>query len=124
MIHHVGIEVAPSDLPRSIRFWELLGFAQVEPPPLLADDFTWLERGGTQVHLMHEDSPSVPPRAHVAVVVPDFEAAFEALRADGFEVERGREHWGEPRAKAIAPGGHHVELMAAPPRPSPAQGGP
>ena len=115
MIHHVGIEVARSDLPRSVRFWELLGFTQVEPPPALADGFTWLERGGTQIHLMHEESPSVPPRAHVAVVAPDFEATLEALREDGFEVRLGREHWGAARAHTLAPGGHQVELMAAPP---------
>jgi catechol 2,3-dioxygenase-like lactoylglutathione lyase family enzyme len=124
VVHHVGIEVAPADLQRSVRFWELLGFAQVEPPPSLAERFTWLERGGTQIHLMHEDSPSVPPRAHVAVVAPEFEETLAALRADGFEVERGREHWGEPRAKAISPGGHHVELMAAPPPPSAAEATP
>jgi hypothetical protein len=45
-----------------------------------------------------------------------FERAVERLRADGFAVPPGREHWGAPRAKAIAPGGHTVELMAAPPR--------
>ena len=115
MLQHVGIEVTPADLERSIHFWELLGFAQVEPPPSLADDFTWLERAGTQVHLMHEESPTVPPRAHAAVVAPDFEAAFTRLREEGFQVERGREHWGAPRAHAIAPGGHRVELMASPP---------
>jgi hypothetical protein len=115
VLHHVGIEVAPGDLPRSVRFWELLGFERVEPPPSLAERFTWMERGGTQVHLMHEVSPTVPPRAHVAVVAPDFDDAFARLTAAGFDVERRREHWGAPRALAIAPGGHHVELMAAPP---------
>jgi hypothetical protein len=48
-------------------------------------------------------------------VVADFEATVERLRAAGFEVKPGREHWGAARAKAIAPGGHTVELMAAPP---------
>jgi hypothetical protein len=37
------------------------------------------------------------------------------LRDAGFEVTAGREHWGAPRAKAAAPAGHLVELMAAPP---------
>ena len=97
MIHHVGIEVARSDLPRSVRFWELLGFTQVEPPPTLADRFTWLERGGTQIHLMHEESPSVPPRAHVAVVAPDFEATLAALREDGFEVTPAASTGAAPR---------------------------
>ena len=40
---------------------------------------------------------------------------LERLRAGGFEVEESRELWGERRAFAIAPAGHRVELMAAPP---------
>jgi catechol 2,3-dioxygenase-like lactoylglutathione lyase family enzyme len=114
VLHHVGIEVAPVDIDRSIAFWELLGFERVEPPASLAE-FVWLESGGTQIHLMPGDSPAVPARGHVAVLAPDFEAAVERLAAAGFEVERRAEHWGAPRAKAAAPGGHIVELMAAPP---------
>ncbi|MFI5028706.1 MAG: VOC family protein [Solirubrobacterales bacterium] len=117
MLHHVGIEVRPSDLERSVEFWRLLGFERVEPPASLAGSFTWLERDGTQVHLMHEDSPMVPPRAHLAVVAPDFDHAFARLTEAGFEIEHRREHWGAPRALAIAPGGHRVELMSAPPVP-------
>jgi catechol 2,3-dioxygenase-like lactoylglutathione lyase family enzyme len=114
MLHHVGIEVAPEDLERSVRFWELLGFERVEPPPGLRE-FTWLEREGTQIHLMPTDSPTVPGRGHVAIVAPDLEAAVARLAAAGFEVERRSEYWGAPRAKATAPGGHTAELMAAPP---------
>jgi hypothetical protein len=68
---------------------------------------------------MPTESPTVPRRGHVAIVAPDFERAFAALEDAGFEVERRREHWGAPRAKAVAPGGHVVELMAAPPQPRP-----
>lgn len=115
MVHHVGIEVAPADLGRTVELLELLGFARVEPPPSLAEGFTWLERGGTQVHLLHEPSPTVPPRGHLALVAPDFDAALARLRAAGFEPEPRRSHWGAPRALVTAPGGHRVELMAAPP---------
>lgn len=114
MLHHVGIEVRAAEIERAVEFWLLLGFAEVEPPPTLSE-FTWLERGGTQIHLMPTESPTVPGRGHTAVVARDFEAALERLREGGFEVERRREHWGEQRAHAIAPGGHRVELMAAPP---------
>jgi catechol 2,3-dioxygenase-like lactoylglutathione lyase family enzyme len=117
VLHHVGIEVAPRDLERSVRFWELLGFDRVEPPAALAE-FTWLERGGTQIHLLPTESPTVPSRGHVAVVVADFEGAVERLIEAGFDVDRRSEYWGSPRAKAIAPGGHVVELMAAPPEPA------
>jgi catechol 2,3-dioxygenase-like lactoylglutathione lyase family enzyme len=115
MLHHVAIEISLSDVDRAVEFFTLLGFEQVEPPPALADGFTWLEREGTQIHLMHEASPVVPPRAHLAVVVPDYAATLERLHEHGFETRPGREHWGAPRAHAIAPGGHRVELMAAPP---------
>ncbi len=115
MLHHVGIEVTPVDLERSIELWRALGFELVEPPPSLAE-FTWLERAATQIHLMPTESPTAPPRGHVAIVVADFDATLAALRDAGFEVEVRRAHWGAPRAKVAAPGGHVVELMAAPPR--------
>jgi hypothetical protein len=114
VLHHVGIEVAPADVEAAAGFFELIGFVRVEPSPTLSE-FTWLEREGTQVHLMPEEEPTVPSPGHMAVVVTDFDAAVERLRAAGFAVEPKREHWGEPRALAIAPGGHRVELMAAPP---------
>jgi len=115
MLQHVTLEVAPEDIERSVEFWVLLGFQQVDPPAALAGTFTWLEREGTQVHLERNDSPTVPPHGHAAVVVPDFERTIERLRDAGFEVTPGREHWGAPRAKAVAPGGHRVEFMAVPP---------
>ncbi|HEU4905723.1 MAG TPA: VOC family protein [Solirubrobacterales bacterium] len=118
MLQHVTLEVAPGDLERSVELWELLGFERVEPPAALADTFTWVERAGTQIHLERNETPTVPQQGHVAVVVEDFGATVEALTEAGFEVHPGNEHWGAPRAKAIAPGGHRVELMAAPPRPA------
>jgi catechol 2,3-dioxygenase-like lactoylglutathione lyase family enzyme len=114
MLQHVGIEVAPAEIERAVELWQLLGFDLVEPPESL-NEFTWLERDGTQVHLMPTGSPTVPPRGHTAVVVADFESTFAALQEHGFEVERHREHWDVPRAVVIAPAGHRVELMAAPP---------
>jgi hypothetical protein len=114
-LHHVGIEMRLADIDRAVEFFVLLGFEQVPPPPALARDFTWLERDGTQVHLMHVETPTVPERGHLAVVAPDFEATLARLHEHGFETRPGRAHWGKPRAHAIAPGGHRVELMAAPP---------
>lgn len=114
MLHHVGIEVAPRDVEAAIAFFELIGFTRVDPPETLRR-YTWLEQDGTQVHLMPEEEPTVPSPGHLAVVAPDFEKTVARLRDHGFVVEPRREHWGAPRALAIAPGGHRVELMAAPP---------
>ncbi len=115
MLQHVTLEVAPEDIERSLELWALLGFEWVEPPSALAETFVWVEREGTQIHLERNDSPTVPPHGHAAVVVEDFDRTVAQLREHGFEVAVGREHWGSPRAKAIAPGGHRVELMAFPP---------
>jgi len=116
-LQHVTLEVHPTDVERSVQFWQLLGFAHLEAPAALAETFVWMERDGTQIHLERNPSPVVPPHGHAAVVVEDFDATVERLRDAGFEVTPGREHWGAPRVKAVAPGGHVVELMAAPPDP-------
>jgi len=116
VLHHVGIEIAPADIEAAVGFFELIEFARVEPPETLSE-YTWLEREGTQVHLMPVQDPTVPSPGHLAIVVADFDATVERLREHGFEVEPKREHWGEPRVLAIAPGGHRVELMGAPPAP-------
>ena len=115
MLQHAGIEIAAAEVERAVLLFELLGFRRVEPPPTLAEGFTWLEREGTQIHLMDEDDPTVPPRGHVAVLVPDYEEALERLRGHGFEFVAGREHWGVPRSTVRLEGGQRVELMAAPP---------
>jgi Glyoxalase/Bleomycin resistance protein/Dioxygenase superfamily len=115
VLHHVSIEVDPKEVDRAVEFWQLLGFKRVEAPGELGEYVTWLEHAGTQVHLIHSEAATVPPLGHAAVVVEDFEATFAALEAAGHEPERHQELWGEPRAFATMPGGHRVELMAAPP---------
>lgn len=113
-LHHVGIEVAPAEIARAVELFETVGFEQVEPPPGLAE-FTWLQRQGTQVHLMPEQSPTAAPRGHLALVVPNLDEALTRLRERGFEPQERRNHWGSPRWIVLAPGGHRVELMAFPP---------
>ena len=98
-----------------MRFYELVGFRRVDPPPALRDRATWVERDGTQVHLMLADEPVVPPEGHHAVVVADYERTLDALREAGFDPEPRTEHWDAPRAFVRDPAGHRVELMSAPP---------
>ena len=114
MLHHVSIEVEPGVVEQGEG---VLGAARLRAgrAAAVAVGDTWFEREGTQIHLIHTAEPTVPEAGHPAVVVEDFEATFARVEEAGFEVERRGEHWGAPRAKANAPGGHVVELMAAPP---------
>jgi catechol 2,3-dioxygenase-like lactoylglutathione lyase family enzyme len=115
VIQHVALETARSDAEAAIAFWRLLGFEPVDPPETLRDRADWLQKGGTQVHLLWSEQPVAPPEGHVAVVADDYDATLERLRTAGHEVDRRTEHWGAPRAFVRAPGGHRVEVMAAPP---------
>jgi catechol 2,3-dioxygenase-like lactoylglutathione lyase family enzyme len=111
----VSIEVRPADVDACVAFYELLGFARVDPPPTLRDRAVWVERDGTQVHLMLIDDPVVPPHGHLAVVAEDYDATMARLRGAGFETDPRREHWGAPRSFVRDPSGARVEVMAAPP---------
>ncbi|MDQ3720431.1 MAG: hypothetical protein M3350_06570 [Actinomycetota bacterium] len=115
MLQHVALELDPAVRGEAERFWMLLGFELVEPPPSLRDRSSWVQRGSTQIHLLFSDDPVVPPEGHAAVVAEDYAATLDALRTAGHEVEERSEHWGSPRSFVQAPGGHRVELMAAPP---------
>jgi catechol 2,3-dioxygenase-like lactoylglutathione lyase family enzyme len=116
MIQHVALETTRADGPAAAAFWELLGFARVDAPPTLRDRAAWLERAGTQIHLLWADDPRPQPVGHVAVVVADYDRTLDRLRAAGYRVDPRAEHWGAPRSYVTAPGGHRIEMMAHPPR--------
>jgi catechol 2,3-dioxygenase-like lactoylglutathione lyase family enzyme len=115
VIQHVALETRREDGAAAEAFWRLLGFEPVDPPESLRERAAWLERRNTQIHLLWHDEPSAPPEGHTAVVIDDYEATLDRLRAAGHAVEPRAEHWGAPRAFVDAPGGHRVEVMAAPP---------
>jgi catechol 2,3-dioxygenase-like lactoylglutathione lyase family enzyme len=114
-LHHVALETAPADRDALVAFFALLGYDEVLPPESLRGTTRWVQRGPTQIHLLFADEPVAPPHGHVAVAAGDYAAALERLRAAGFEPDPRREHWGAPRCFVRAPGGHRVEIMAAPP---------
>ena len=76
----------------------------------------WVERAGTQIHLMRREDAEHLPAGHLAVVVDDYEATLERLRDEGFEPDPRQQHWGAQRSFVRDPAGNRVELMAAPPR--------
>lgn len=115
MLHHVSIEVHPDDAERVLEFLGLIGYEPVAAPEEIAEYVDWVEREGTQVHLIETPEPAKQLLGHPAFVAPDYETTIAALADAGFEFEPSRELWGEPRGFATLPGGQKVELMAAPP---------
>jgi catechol 2,3-dioxygenase-like lactoylglutathione lyase family enzyme len=115
VLHHVTIEVPPDGAGRWRELLGLIGFREVETPAALGGAIPWYEREGTQVHLIVTEGATAPALGHAAFVPAQFERALEGIRAAGFEVEEHRELWGEPRVFVLAPGGHRIELMRAPP---------
>jgi catechol 2,3-dioxygenase-like lactoylglutathione lyase family enzyme len=114
-LQHVSLEVRRDGVPAELRFWALLGFSEVEPPGTLGEVASWVQRDGTQIHLLFDDEPVIPPGGHAAVVVDDFDATAAALRGAGFDPRESTRHWGAARAFVHSPAGHTVELMAEPP---------
>jgi catechol 2,3-dioxygenase-like lactoylglutathione lyase family enzyme len=114
-LHHVALETRRRDADSEIRFWGLLGFERVDPPAGLRERAAWLQAGATQVHLLFADEPVVPAQGHVAVVCADYEATQAVLHGAGFATVERTRHWGAPRCYVTSPGGHRVEVMAAPP---------
>ena len=70
MLQHVTLEVRPEQVRDCVRFWELLGFTELEPPPTLKGRFFWVGRDDTQIHLQPVDEPVVPRSGHAAIVAP------------------------------------------------------
>lgn len=127
-IQHVALEIEPGQAERATEFWRLAGFEEVRPPAGLSERAIWMEAGPatarTQIHLLFADPAEAASTGrsgrrssanHVAIIPPDFDTAVAALRQAGVPVEDRRPHWGAARAFAEHPGGHTVELMAAPP---------
>lgn len=122
-VQHVALEVSASDLNRARQLWRLVGFEEVDPPVSLRGRTVWLESGPTgartQIHLLDPEADSRSAArgfgGHVAVVAYDFEKTVRDLKSAGFTVEGRSRHWGAARAFVSHPGGHTVELMAAPP---------
>jgi hypothetical protein len=116
MLQHVSLEVRPDQVRDCVAFWELLGFAEMVPPPILRDRFTWVERDGTHIHLIPVDAPAVPVEGHTAVVAPD-EQTIARLEEHGFLPSPGSDAWDAPRWFVLDPAGHRVEVMSKPPVP-------
>jgi catechol 2,3-dioxygenase-like lactoylglutathione lyase family enzyme len=117
MLQHVTLEVTAAQVRACVAFWELLGFTEMEPPPLLRDRFTWVEREGTQIHLVPVEDPIAAREGHVAVLADDYDATLARLAEHGFAVREGSNAWNAARVFTTDPAGHRIEVMSKAPHP-------
>jgi catechol 2,3-dioxygenase-like lactoylglutathione lyase family enzyme len=117
VLQHVTLEVQPGQVRDCVAFWALLGFTEMTPPPLLRNRFTWVEREGTQIHLVPVEQPVAAREGHVAVVAEDFAATLQRLTDAGFALREGTNAWDAPRSFVRDPAGHLIEVMSKSPQP-------
>jgi catechol 2,3-dioxygenase-like lactoylglutathione lyase family enzyme len=117
MLQHTSLEVQPDRVRECVAFWELLGFEEMQAPPLLGGRFTWVQREGTQIHLIPSDDAVTMREGHVAVVAPDYESNLRTLREACFELRDGLNAWNAPRVFVRDPAGNLIEVMSKPPHP-------
>ncbi len=82
MLQHVALEIRPEQIQDCADFYRLLGFEEVAPPETIADRAAWVEREGTQVHLLKTDEPTVLPSGHLAVVAATSSRSWPGRPAD------------------------------------------
>ena len=116
-IQHVALETRREDGRAAEAFWALLGFERGRAAARASRGRAgWLERAGTQVHLLFATATRRPP--HPRATSPSSSTTTTrrcSACARPATRSRPRASTGaRPRAFARAPGGHRVELMAAP----------
>jgi len=124
VLQHVTLEVRADEVRACVAFWELLGFEEIPAPPALRDEFTWVQRAATQIHLVAAEQPAVAERGHVAVLAADYDGTVRRLADAGYAPKPGLRAWDGDRVFVRDPAGHRIEIMeTAPLPPWPGEGG-
>ena len=111
-LDHVTV-TAPEELAVDVVAWyrEVLGLEEVEKPEGAGRGGGWLQAGEQQVHV--SVAPQNPPeKAHLCLVVDDFEGAVAALRSANCHIEQARTIPGRRRFFTRDPAGNRIEISA------------
>jgi len=95
-------------------YCDLLGWREVEKPPILATrGGLWLDIGDGQIHLGVEDDFRPARKAHPALLVADLDALVTKFRAAGVTVAFDEAIPGVRRFYANDPVGNRLEFVEA-----------
>jgi catechol 2,3-dioxygenase-like lactoylglutathione lyase family enzyme len=111
-IDHVAV-AAPSELEDAVIDWylQVLGLERVAKPLGTRGAGAWFRAGDVQLHVTIEPDPPPGP-GHFGVVVGDFEAAMEQLRAAGSDIEPARTISDRRRCYTHDPAGNRIEILS------------
>ena len=110
-VDHVHV-TTPADLEEEVVAWyrDTLGLEQVEKPDGTRPEGAWFKAGAQEVHVS-VDEQNPPKVSHFGIVVSDFDAAVDGLRAAGCHIEQARTIPGRHRFYTRDPAGNRIEVV-------------
>jgi len=114
-LDHVQLAIPPGEEVRCDEFYvTLLGFHQLEKPPVLAArGGRWYQRDDAVIHLGVEEGFLPARKAHPALVVENYERLVALLATAGVEVRLDDSIPGRRRCHVDDPVGNRLELIDA-----------
>jgi len=112
-IHHVNVVVPPGHTDSVVGFYvDVLGLRRTPKPTEGVDrSGAWFDIDDrTQVHVS-ERAGAVHPQSHFGLVVDDFDAVLDRLRAAGASWEDQADIFGGRRGFTRDPAGNRIELL-------------
>lgn len=113
MIHHVQLGAPPGSEVVARAFWvDLLGFTEVEKPPILAArGGCWFRLDAVEIHVGIEDPFSPARKAHPALGVTGLERWAKKLSAAGYALAWDADLPGMHRFYVHDPFGNRLEFL-------------
>lgn len=112
-LHHVQLAIPAGAEDRCRAFWgDILGFTELEKPPVLAArGGCWFRGGGLEVHLGVEQDFRPAAKAHPGILVNGLDGVAQRLAECGVEVAWDDDFPGMRRFYAIDPLGNRLEFL-------------
>ncbi len=112
-LHHVQLAIPPGSEDTCRDFWrDVLGFEELEKPPVLAArGGCWFRGGGVEVHLGVEEEFTPARKAHPGILVSGIDALATRLGAHGVDVRWDDDFPGMRRFYTADPFGNRLEML-------------
>lgn len=110
-LDHVNV-TTPEELENEVTAWysDCLGLERLEKPEGTHEGGAWFRAGDHEIHVsLDEHNP--PKKAHFGLVVDDYEAIIDRLRAASCHIEQAREIPGRRRFYTRDPAGNRIEII-------------